>query len=1788
MANLTYRASLTPTVPTSTTAKGSGLTNDEIDGNFKSLNDNKLELTGGTISGRTFFTNGITIGPVSDQRSFKLFLDFGADVANTWRRFIVASLANVQYSTIGFKIDIVDPNSNHATQTSVNTDLETYHVACVRTESTILDTPDICVVKGPGNRIRAVKTATGAYEIQIQNEGQYREYLISVETYAVNGAHTITYENGTVVGSTGTAQYGCSVGNSTFWVEKLTARNQILNNDDLNANGSNFLVNTSTKSTALYAFDVQRSSSTVGGIRIDGVGVFAAGTTIGGNTVLHAGNYNSYALPLNGGTLTGGLLTNIGGATSSSTKHIDLVNGTGYDLFLLPRAGSGSYNNLVADGDSVIGWSAGAVDTGALSLVPWSNTSLGLRIARNGATTLNAFYGTTQLQDNVGFALNGNYTDGRYSHRLRKFDDGGGVPLYIQSTMATAGTWSNIAKFGPNTADQNALTVYGDFNATGAVKQNGNQVLHAANYNSYAPTLTGTNASGTWGISVTGNAGTVTNGVYTSGSYADPAWITSLSKSKVGLGNVENTALSTWTGSTNITTIGATTATSLTASGIVRSTSATHNVQLGTDAGGSISIGRTDNVASAPYIDFNSGATSTDFDVRLAVTGGNGTAGNGTLALSGTLGVTNKVGIGTNSPVEKLDITVADSEVGTRWVAASARARIRPFVAGSGTIIDSLNTQESAFQPLTLRGSTLNLLGNNGTGASIDASGNLTLAGNLIVNGTTITVNSTVVTIDDPIFTLGGDTAPTLDDNKDRGIEFRWHNGTTAKIGFFGFDDSTGYLTFIPDATNTSEVFSGTLGDIQATNFRGALIGNASTATTLQTARTINGVSFNGSSNIVVPGDWTHSSRDFPNGTLVETTIDYSQTAGDPWILEIRGNSYGSTNFIPFEIQYQGYIYTDTIIHHGGYSVGTSLSGLVLFNYNGKLCFWWPYQVYWHGYNIRVYSANAGYTGNRVTSITHVAKPVSITKEVALSASIRQVLRSDNFNSYSPTLTGTGASGTWGISITGSAGSVAWTNVSGRPTAVSSFTNDSGYITSSYSGFMLKSNIGQTNPNTNFTSSAYRFDPNANNPTSDYYAIVTYGNDGNVTGQLATHYTSGQTFTRAYNTAWSSWRTQLDSSNYNSYSPTLTGTGASGNWGINITGSAAALGGYTSDLQTTTTGGDYLLIRNQTSTKIQLATAASVASIVQGAASGSWGINITGNAATATNADTVDSLHATNLVRNFGLVQVNPNGSNATLTTAQFITWLTNIGAFNFTASVMKCTWDYAGNNDISDTGFGQLELAGCVIEVFGDTATYIIRITSPSTGTGAGGVHEYINHGAGYSPGWRRPLNTNNYTTYTPTLTGTGASGTWGISITGNAATATSATDSTKLPLTGGTLTGSRPITFDTANGDIEIKGDAGGWATGLYFVGSAGTAKGGFGAYGGGDSLTNFWIGPAYNNTWMTISSSAVNTQVALQQSGNQVLHAGNYTSYSPSLTGSGASGNWSINVTGSAGSLSSNSTYMVSRGSVAAASVDSATSNGFYQQNNASDSDGLLVFAPGGSLGIFQFHATYTGVLRFRNKTDSANWTGWKSVIHDGNYSSYALPLSGGTLTGPLTISAGASQNYGVFNAPNAYGYLTLQAASTIYGYLGQGSALGDGSNSDLTLRSVGSMRFMVGGSVTRTVIDTSGNLTAAGNITAYSDERFKTDWAELSSDYIEKLANVKSGTYTRIDENLRQVGVSAQSLKEVLPEAVLEGEYLSVAYGNAALASVIELAKTIVKQNTKIAELEQLIKTIVKGQ
>jgi hypothetical protein len=76
----------------------------------------------------------------------------------------------------------------------------------------------------------------------------------------------------------------------------------------------------------------------------------------------------------------------------------------------------------------------------------------------------------------------------------------------------------------------------------------------------------------------------------------------------------------------------------------------------------------------------------------------------------------------------------------------------------------------------------------------------------------------------------------------------------------------------------------------------------------------------------------------------------------------------------------------------------------------------------------------------------------------------------------------------------------------------------------------------------------------------------------------------------------------------------------------------------------------------------------------------------------------------------------------------------------------------------------------------------------------------------------------------------------------------------------------GGRPVGLDTGNGNVDIKGDAGGWGMQHGFIGSSGTNRGGFGVLGGGDAVSYYWVGPgtggpgvqlAFNGTaWAALS--------------------------------------------------------------------------------------------------------------------------------------------------------------------------------------------------------------------------------------------------------------------------------------------------------------------------------------------
>jgi len=95
------------------------------------------------------------------------------------------------------------------------------------------------------------------------------------------------------------------------------------------------------------------------------------------------------------------------------------------------------------------------------------------------------------------------------------------------------------------------------------------------------------------------------------------------------------------------------------------------------------------------------------------------------------------------------------------------------------------------------------------TSSNISATGNLTVSGNLTVNGTTTTVNSTTTSVADPVFEIGDDAS---DDNLDRGIKFKYNDGS-ARVGFFGMDESAEKFIALKQATDTSSVFTGTAMD---------------------------------------------------------------------------------------------------------------------------------------------------------------------------------------------------------------------------------------------------------------------------------------------------------------------------------------------------------------------------------------------------------------------------------------------------------------------------------------------------------------------------------------------------------------------------------------------------------------------------------------------------------------------------------------------------------------------------------------------------------------------------------------------------------------------------------------------------------------------------------------------------------------------------------------------------------------------------------------------------------------
>lgn len=293
-------------------------------------------------------------------------------------------------------------------------------------------------------------------------------------------------------------------------------------------------------------------------------------------------------------------------------------------------------------------------------------------------------------------------------------------------------------------------------------------------------------------------------------------------------------------------------------------------------------------------------------------------------------------------------------------------------------------------------------------------------------------------------------------------------------------------------------------------------------------------------------------------------------------------------------------------------------------------------------------------------------------------------------------------------------------------------------------------------------------------------ALIKQIYNANYVGEIFIDYRTGQIATRGKNDgAWQAWRAQLDDQNFTTYvTPAKIGaakaddafisgrakiafadidtyvTRNSGTYQVTLPASIMQLtvfrnpGASSSSLEFYN---DYQL----NTLRVRAGIDSNRYSVWKQIAFTDGHVESATNAASATNADKLDNIDSTGFSRAYG-GSVNFGGNNNAITTAQFIAYITTLGAFNQPHWVARGSWSYAGNQYISDTGCGNIHLAGCTVEVFGTASAYTIRIMTPTTSTNGvlNGDFIYVNNGSSYYPGWRRLYST----AYKPTYADVGA----------------------------------------------------------------------------------------------------------------------------------------------------------------------------------------------------------------------------------------------------------------------------------------------------------------------------------------------------------------------------------------------------------------------------------------------
>lgn len=292
----------------------------------------------------------------------------------------------------------------------------------------------------------------------------------------------------------------------------------------------------------------------------------------------------------------------------------------------------------------------------------------------------------------------------------------------------------------------------------------------------------------------------------------------------------------------------------------------------------------------------------------VTLTAGSGLTGGGTIAASRTFNIGEGTGITVSADAiatndaeivhDNLSGFVSDEHIAHSGVTLTAGNGL----TGGGTIAASRTFNIGAGTGITVNADDIAIGQDVATTAdvtfnSLTTTAGLIVGGDLQVTGTTTTVNSASLEVTDNMIYMN---AGESDGSPTQSIDVGWaanvnDGGSYTHVGMFrdATDDRFkvfGAYTPEPDAAveiNTGHA-SFALADFQADTFYGALSGNATTATTLQTARTIGGVSFNGSANINLPGVNTTGNQDTTGSAATLTTTR---------TLQISGDATGSTTF---------------------------------------------------------------------------------------------------------------------------------------------------------------------------------------------------------------------------------------------------------------------------------------------------------------------------------------------------------------------------------------------------------------------------------------------------------------------------------------------------------------------------------------------------------------------------------------------------------------------------------------------------------------------------------------------------------------------------------------------------------------------------------------------------------------------------------------------------------------------------------------------------------------------------